>query len=515
MRTFHIGGAATRGSEENRIYLRHPVVVRGVTGHTVDLPDGTKLFTRKGKVGVARVIQRVEAEKGERIRVKHDDTVDKGTLILKRGDLELRAEDNAYAVVKDRTVLLVTQEQKVEVRAGAQLVVKEGEVVEPEESLATFDPFSEPIISEVEGVVVLKDIVQGTTLKEEINEDTGKIEKKITEFTLESLHPRIVIQGQDGSELATHFLPGNAYLNVEDGEEVKPGRTLAKLLRESAKTADITGGLPRVGELFEARKPKSPAVLSQISGVVGFKTITKGKRVITVTDAYGVEYKHLVPMGKHLLVREGDEIEAGDMLCEGTIDPHEVLQILGENALQRFLVNEVQEVYRLQGVDINDKHIGVIIRQMMRKVEIVQVGDTNFIFGQQIDKSRFHEVNRKVMNEGGQPAVGRPLLLGITRASLNIDSFISAASFQETTRVLTNAAISGSADNLRGLKENVIIGHLIPAGTGMRSYRNIRLYDEHRDDLDAHMQQIVEQRERERSEQQEEEQTEEAEVYET
>jgi len=514
MRTFHIGGAATRGSEENRICLRYPVVVRGIGGHTVDLPDGTKLFTRKGRIHVARVLQRVDAEKGERIRVKDGETVNKGTLVLKRGDEEMRAEDNAYAVVRDRSVFLVTQEQKVEVRAGAQLVVTEDAIVAPEESLATFDPFSEPIISEVEGVAMLKDVVHGTTLKEEINEDTGKIEKKITEFTLESLHPRIVIQAKDGSELATHFLPGNAYLNVEDGETVRPGSTLAKLLRESAKTSDITGGLPRVGELFEARKPKSPAVLAQISGMVKFKTITKGKRVVVVVDSYGVEYKHLVPMGKHLLVREGDEVEAGDMLCEGTRDPHEVLQILGENSLQRFLVNEVQEVYRLQGVNINDKHIGVIIRQMMRKVEIVQVGDTNFIFGQQVDKSRFHAVNRKVMNEGGQPAVGRPLLLGITRASLNIESFISAASFQETTRVLTNAAISGSSDNLRGLKENVIIGHLIPAGTGIRSYRNIRLYDEHRDDLDVHMQQIVEQRERERNEQQPDETGEEAEVYE-
>ena len=224
----------------------------------------------------------------------------------------------------------------------------------------------------------------------------------------------------------------------------------------------------------------------------------KGKRVLVVEDEYGKEFKHLVPMGKHLLVRQGDTVTAGEMLCDGPIDPHDMLQILGENALQTFLVNEVQEVYRLQGVNINDKHIGVIIRQMMRKVEIVGVGDTNFIFGQQIDKYRFHEENRKVMREGGQPAVARPLLLGITRASLNIDSFISAASFQETTRVLTNAAIAGSTDLLRGLKENVIIGHLIPAGTGIRDYKNVKLFDEHREDLDAHMQQILEQRARER-----------------
>jgi DNA-directed RNA polymerase subunit beta' len=205
-------------------------------------------------------------------------------------------------------------------------------------------------------------------------------------------------------------------------------------------------------------------------------------------------------MGRHLLVRDGDLVEAGEKLCEGSYDPHDVLDILGENALQAFLVNEVQEVYRLQGVNINDKHIGVIIKQMMRKVEITHVGDTNFIFGQQIDKYRFHEENRKVIREGGQPAVARPLLLGITRASLNIDSFISAASFQETTRVLTNAAIAGSNDALRGLKENVIIGHLIPAGTGMRQYRNVKLYDENSEDLDTIVQNIIEERKREQAE---------------
>jgi DNA-directed RNA polymerase subunit beta' len=249
-----------------------------------------------------------------------------------------------------------------------------------------------------------------------------------------------------------------------------------------------------VGELFEARKPKIASILAEISGTVRFKGIVKSKRVIIVVDDYGNEYKHLVPMGRHLLVRDGDWVEAGEMLCDGSVDPHDILEILGENALQSFLVNEVQEVYRLQGVNINDKHIGVIIRQMMRKVEIDYVGDTTFIFGQQVDKHRFHEENQKVIREGGQAAVARPLLLGITRASLNIDSWVSAASFQETTRVLTNAAIKGSYDALRGLKENVVIGHLIPAGTGIRNYKNVKLYDEHSEDLDASMQLILEQR---------------------
>ncbi|MCK5199527.1 MAG: DNA-directed RNA polymerase subunit beta', partial [Spirochaetales bacterium] len=368
---------------------------------------------------------------------------------------------------------------------GAELLVKEGDLIPADESITTFDPFSEPIIAEYDGTVRFEDIVLGMTLKEEINMDTGNTEKKINEISLETLQPRIVLMDEDGNDLATYYLPGSSYLSIEDGDMVKKGRALAKLLKESVKTADITGGLPRVGELFEARRPKSAAVLSKISGTVQFKNIVKGKRVIFVVDIYGHEHKHQVPVGKHLLVRDGDFVMAGEELCDGIKDPHDILDILGENALQSFLVNEVQEVYRLQGVNINDKHIGSIVRQMMRKVEIVQVGDTGFIYGQQIDKYKFHTENAKVVREGGESAVARPMLLGITRASLNIDSFISAASFQETTKVLTNAAIAGSVDNLRGLKENVIIGHLIPAGTGMKKYRNVKLYDENKEDLDA------------------------------
>ncbi len=497
MRTFHIGGAATKGSEENRTYLRYPVIVRDIRGSVVTLENGDTLFTRKGFVLVSRVLKVLDIEAKDKLLVEEGEKVVKGQGILKRGKEEILATENGYAVRKESSLYLVAQEQKVEVRNGGQLLVKSGDLVKAEESIATFDPFSEPIISEFDGVVHYEDIVLGTTLKEEVNEDTGNIEKKITEFTLESLQPRVIIQDVQGTELATYYLPGGAYLNVSDGNKVKTGRTIAKILKESVKTRDITGGLPRVGELFEARRPKNSAVLSQISGTVHFKGIAKGKRVINVEDPHGKEYKHMVPMGKHLLVREGDMVEAADMLCDGNIDPHDFLFIKGENALQAFLMNEIQEVYRLQGVNINDKHIGVIVRQMMRKIEIVQVGDTNFIYGQQVDKHRFHEENHKVEREGGQPAVGRPLLLGITRASLNIDSFISAASFQETTRVLTNAAIAGSTDSLRGLKENVIIGHLIPAGTGMRQYRNVRLFGENQEDLDAHMQRILEEREKE------------------
>ncbi len=262
---------------------------------------------------------------------------------------------------------------------------------------------------------------------------------------------------------------------------------------------DITSGLPRVSELFEARKPKSPAVLAQVSGTVIFKGIVKAKRVVIIEDAFGKEYKHLIPMTKRLLVRDGDTVEAGESLCVGSVSPHDVLYILGENTLQQYLMDEIQQVYRLQGVTINDKHIGVIIRQMMRKVEIVAVGDTRFIYGQMVDKYGFHEENNRVISEGGQPAIARPMFQGITKASLNIDSFLSAASFQETTRVLTNAAIAGSTDHLRGLKENIIIGHPIPAGTGMKRYRDVKLFDEHQHDLDEYMQEILERRKLEKA----------------
>ncbi len=498
MRTFHIGGAATKISEENRIYLRYPVLVESITGNTVLLKDGNLLFTRKGYIMVHRILRTVEIKKGDRVLVEDGQKVLKGEVVLQRKGEKLTAEEIAYVHRSKESLLLIAQPQRVDIRNGSELMVSPGQIVAAEEAIAYFDPFSEPIIAEAEGKVVFEDIVLGTTLKEEINEDTGKIEKKITDYTVETLQPRIVIQDDTAVVVATYYLPGNAYLNVVDGERITSGRILAKLPRESVKTRDITGGLPRVGELFEARKPKNPTVLAKVSGSVNFRGLLKGKRVIVVVDPYDKEFKHLVPMGKHLLVRDGDMVEAGEPLCEGNTDPHDILLILGEQALQSYLVNEIQEVYRLQGVNINDKHIGVIIRQMMKKIEIMQVGDTNFIFGQQIDRYRFNEENRKVIREGGQPAIARPLLLGITKASLNIDSFISAASFQETTRVLTNASIKGSRDHLHGLKENVIIGHLIPAGTGIRAYTDIKLLDENMEDLDVQVNRIIEEKKREK-----------------
>ncbi len=497
MRTFHIGGAATKVSEENRVYLKYPIVLKEIKGNTIELDNGNLLFSRKGSITVSKILKRIPLEKDDNVRVQTGQKVIRGEVLLERKGKEMKSTEIAYIEVRDDEILLVAQPQKVEIRNGSELMFREGDIIPAEETIAFFDPFSEPIISEVDGTVKFEDIVLGTTLKEEINEDTGKIEKKITEFTLESLQPRVVIIDDEGNEVAVYYLPGSAYLNVEDGEKIKAGRIIAKLLKESVKTRDITGGLPRVGELFEARRPKNPTVLAVVSGKVSFGGIVKGKRVIVVTDPYGNEYKHLVPLGKHLFVRDGDTVEAGEMLCDGNIDPHDILEILGENALQFYLVNEIQEVYRLQGVNINDKHIGIIIRQMMKKVEIVEVGDTNFIYGQQVDRYKFHEENRRVEREGGEPAVAKPLLLGITRASLNIESFISAASFQETTRVLTNAAIAGSVDHLRGLKENVIIGHLIPAGTGIKKYKKVKLFDENMEDLDISINKVLEERKKE------------------
>ncbi|MDR1575883.1 MAG: DNA-directed RNA polymerase subunit beta' [Treponema sp.] len=500
MRTFHIGGVATKVSEENRTFLKYPVYIREVSGAHVELSDGRWLFTRKGHAVVNKVMKEYKLEPSDKLLAEDGKRINRGDAIIKRGDKDILSPEIAYAMILKspegnlKTLYLIGQEQKIEIRNGSEFVVRKGTVVEAEKTIATFDPFSDPIIAEKGGIVKYEDIISGTTLKEDINMETGNIEKQITEFQLESKQPRIYIVDEGDNEVASYFLPGGAYIQVDEGEKINAGRTIAKTLKESAKAMDITSGLPRVSELFEARKPKSPAVLAQVSGTVYFRGIAKGKRKVTVEDAFGKEYPHLIPMTKRLLVRDGDTVEAGEALCVGLTDPHDVLHILGEGTLQRYLMDEIQQVYRLQGVSINDKHIGVIVRQMLRKVEIRSVGDTKFIYGQMVDKYRFHEENDRVIAEGGQPAVAQPLFQGITKASLNIDSFLSAASFQETTRVLTNAAIAGSTDYLRGLKENIIIGHPIPAGTGMKRYRHIKLYDEDRQDMDEYMHEILEKR---------------------
>jgi DNA-directed RNA polymerase subunit beta' len=494
MRTFHIGGVATKVSEENRTFLKYPVFIRDVSGAHVELEDGRWLFTRKGHAVVNKVMKEYKLEPKDKLLVEDGKRIIRGEPIIRREGKEILSPEIAYAMILDGALCLIGQEQKIEIRNGSEFIVKKGTVVEKEKTIATFDPFSDPIIAEASGTVKYEDIIPGTTLKEEIDEETGNTEKRITEFQLETKQPRIYIVDENENEVASYHLPGGAILQVDEGEKIKAGRTIAKTLKESARAMDITSGLPRVSELFEARKPKSPAVLALVSGTIYFQGIVKGKRKVTIIDAFGKEYPHLIPMTKRLLVRDGDTVEAGESLCVGATNPHDVLHILGESTLQRYLMDEIQQVYRLQGVSINDKHIGVIIRQMMRKVEIRFVGDTKFIYGQMVDKYRFHEENARVIAEGGQPAIAQPMFQGITKASLNIDSFLSAASFQETTRVLTNAAIAGSTDYLRGLKENIIIGHPIPAGTGMKRYREVKLFDEDSQDLDVQMQEILEQR---------------------
>ena len=499
MRTFHVGGTATKISEENRIVLKFPVIIKEVTGASVMLDNGNLLFTRKGLIVANKVIREFDIAPKDKVLVEDGHRVLKDEPLYVSGGKEVLSTDIAYVVVRKDKIYLVSHDQKLEIRNGSEIVVKEGDFVDANESIAFFDPFSEPIICEYNGYVHYEDIIPGSTLSEELDEETGRVEKRISEFQLDTKQPRILITDESGNTIGSYYLPGGSYLLVDEKTPIKAGTIIAKMLKESAKTKDITGGLPRVSELFEARKPKNPAVLAQISGIVSFKGILKGKRVVIVRDQYGKEFKHLVPMGKRLLVRDGDTVESGEQLCDGALSPHDILSISGENALQNYLMDEIQQVYRLQGVAINDKHIGVIVRQMLRKVEIVAVGDTRFIYGQQIDKYKFHEENNRVMNEGGQPAIARPMFQGITKASLNIDSFISAASFQETTRVLTNAAIAGVSDSLRGLKENVIIGHLIPAGTGMRQYRNVKLFDKENVDLDIQMNEIIERRKLEKA----------------
>ena len=498
MRTFHVGGTASKISEENRIVLKYPVIIQNITGTHVVMKDKTRLFTRKGIMDVTHIIGEYSPGSAT-LLVQDGDRVLKDTPLFETKGKKTLAPEAARIIVRGKKLYLATSDLKIEIKNGSTVLVNVGDFVEAGQTLATFDPFSDPIIAEVSGYVHYEDIIPGSTLSEDLDEETGNIEKRITDLHLDTKQPRILITDEAGNEKGSYYLPGGAVLSVEDKMKITAGTTLAKTLKESSKTSDITGGLPRVSELFEARKPKNPTVLAQISGTVQFKGITKGKRVVAVVDKYGKLFEHLVPMTKRLLVRDGDTVEAGEQLCDGSISPHDILAILGEHALQTYLMDEIQQVYRMQGVSINDKHIGIIVRQMLRKVEIVAVGDTRFIFGQQVDKYKFHEENRRVLSEGGQSAIARPMFQGITKASLNIDSFIAAASFQETTRVLTNAAIAGSADNLRGLKENVIIGHLIPAGTGIRNYRNVKLFDENTADLDIQMNEVLERRKLEKA----------------
>lgn len=498
LRTFHSGGTADKATEDNRIVLNFHALISDIQGTHVEMDDGSWLFTRKGFMNVIRILDSIKIENGDDLKVQDGVSLLKDSVLLVRKGKEVPASASGKVIIKDNVIYIVNKEVKVEISNGSTLHIKAGDIVEAGKALGTFDQYSDPIIAESNGYVHFEDVILGSTLAEKVDLQTGKTERTITDLHMDVKQPRILVTDEAGNEMGSYYLPAGAVLQVEDKQQIKAGDTLAKMPKEAAKTNDITGGIPRVTELFEARKPKNPCVLARISGTVKFNGITKAKRIISVEDEFGNVFEHLVPTQKHMLVRDGDKVEAGEQLCDGAPNPSDILNILGENALQNYLMDEIQSVYRAQGVSINDKHIGVIVRQMLRKVEVVAVGDTRFIYGQQIDKYKFHEENKRVIAEGGQPAVARPMFQGITKAALNVDSFLSAASFQETTRVLTNAAISGSTDGLHGIKENVAIGHMIPAGTGIKNYRNIKLFDDTDTDLDVQMEEILERRREER-----------------
>jgi DNA-directed RNA polymerase subunit beta' len=373
---------------------------------------------------------------------------------------------------REGEIVMLTKEGAVRSRLavpyGATLTVEDDQQIVSGDLLFSWDPYSEPIVADHSGQIRFVDIVDDQTVREELDESTGRRQLVIIEDRDKKLHPMIEIWDAKGKEKLREFIvPVGAQLTVRDNEAIEQGTTLAKISREVYKTRDITGGLPRVAELFEARRPKDPAVITEIDGSIRFGEIKRGKREILVIPPQGAERVYEVPVGKHLRVHEGDLVRAGDRLSEGPVNPHDILRIKGPRAVQEYLLNEVQEVYRLQGVKINDKHIGTIVRQMLQKVRITDGGDSEFLEGEHVDRTVFRDVNQQLIAKGRTPARSEPLLLGITKASLTTQSFISAASFQETTRVLTDAAVRGARDELVGLKENIIIGHLIPAGTGI------------------------------------------------
>ena len=435
MRTFHIGGTASKRVEQSTIQPRNQGKIKFINLKTVENEEGNLVvMNRNGEIAV-----------------------------LGKGERELERYPIIY---------------------GATLKVSDGSKVKSDQILAEWDPFTIPIMTEVSGVIKFGDITEGRTMREKRDKVTGKISRVIVESRDVDIRPRISIKDSSGKTAslpgstkakARNYLPVGAIIMVNEGDEVGPGSVLAKIPRETTKTKDITGGLPRVAELFEVRKPKQTAIISEIDGVISFGKYTKGKRKMTITPEVGEPVDYFVARGKHVSVLEGDYVRAGEALMDGSVDPHDILKIRGTKELAKYLVNEVQEVYRLQGVKINDKHIEVIVRQMLRQVNVTDVGDSHFLLGEHVEKWRFEEENRKIIDKGEKPATAEPLLLGITKASLSTESFISAASFQETTKVLSDASVAGKIDFLKGLKENVIMGRLIPAGTGLKTYRNVEM----------------------------------------
>ncbi len=426
MRTFHIGGTAARSVEESELRAK-----------------------RAGLIEFAPNLKVVKNPQGQVVS------------LVANGEIHIVDEKNRLI-------------DKCLVPMGAAIVVKSGEKVTSQQLLARWDPHMTPILAEFMGSIRFEDIIEAKTLRTEV--DTTGIKRKFIIEHKGDFHPQIIIEDSSGKILCAYPIPEKAYIDVEEGEEVEPGTLLAKTPREIARTEDITGGLPRVTEIFEARKPKDPAVISEIEGIVELGEKRRGKRTIIVKDEVsGVSREHLVPRGKHLKVHRGDRVRAGDPLVEGPLVLQDILRICGEEELQQYMLKEVQNVYRSQNVPIDDKHIEIIICQMLRKIKVDDSGDTIFLPGQIVDKFRFREENKRVKEAGGKAATAKPMLMGITKAALQSESFVSAASFQETTKVLTIAALRGQRDSLVGLKENVILGHLVPAGTGFKTFAGLEV----------------------------------------
>ena len=392
----------------------------------------------------------------------------------------VKVDDNNVILNKNGNIIIVDDEgrelERYAMMIGAQVSVDDGGEVDSGEVFVEWDPYSVPILSEHEGKVEFIDFTEGATVEKKIDDATG-VEGLVVMEHKEDLHPQIVIRDpKDKDKVGYYSIPAGAQVMIKKNDKVKKGFALARTPRKTVRTKDITGGLPRVAELVEARTPKDAAEIAKIEGIVELGGIVKGKRKVVVRDTVtGAEEEHLIPMNKHVIVFPDDFVKKGQQLTEGPIVPQELLEVCGPQELQEYLVNEVQGVYRLQGVEINDKHIEVIVRQMLRKVKITDPGDTEFLWGEQVEKQTFQEINQKAVSEGRRPAEASPVLLGITKAALETESFISAASFQDTTRVLTKAATLGMVDTLRGFKENVIMGRLIPAGSGFPQYRDIKV----------------------------------------
>jgi DNA-directed RNA polymerase subunit beta' len=407
-----------------------------------------------------------------------------GKIVFRLPNIAKNSDGHVVAMVRNMVAAVVdpdgTERAHHRIPYGARLRVEDGQMIKRGQRIAEWDPYTRPILTEVEGEIEFEDLVDGLSMSEQLDESTGIAKRVVIDWRTGSsrnqqdLRPSILIKS-GGKTLklarggdARYQLAVDAIISVDPGGHVNAGDVIARIPTESAKTRDITGGLPRVAELFEARRPKEAAIIAEIGGTVRFGKDYKNKRRLTIepTDKTDEPKEYLIPKGKHIYLQDGDVIEKGDYIVEGNPAPHDILAIRGVEELAAYLVNEIQEVYRLQGVAINDKHIEVIVRQMLQKVEIDDAGETELLQGEQIDRTELDEINAKLADEGKKPASGHPVLLGITKASLQTRSFISAASFQETTRVLTEAAVSGKADTLDGLKENVIVGRLIPAGTG-------------------------------------------------